>query len=194
MRGTQLHAGGQDTFIVQFFNTRSGADTVTTVSTTTETVLGVIPPGTLTGKANVYSHWTAPWPCAISEVFVEASMGASGDIMDFRVRREDLAALATADDVIRNAVSASAVDYLRLTGTATGGYKRLRYTGVLQDTSVAPYHHVTTASSDTATGFLDSERVLAAGDRISATYKMGAAGDLASHVRCIVTLAKLDSV
>jgi hypothetical protein len=194
-RGNRVGPGGTDSFVVGFFNPASAADTTPILTTTAETLLTAqLGPGVYTGKTTTYTHWTAPWPCMISEVFYEGQLLASGDIANLRVRREDLAAYSTADDVIRNAVGGATTDAIRLTATAANQYQRVRYTGVPQDTSVAPYYATVTASSDTATGFLKGERVLAAGDRISVTNAMGAAGDSITHLRCYITLSKLDSV
>jgi hypothetical protein len=197
-RGTNLSAGSENTFCVYFFlasdtgEVDSGAASGVGVTTTVETALVINPPATGGGTVKM-SRWTAPWPCRVAEVFVEGTRVASGDI-EYRVRRHDVAAYATADDIIRNAIGGAATDAIKTSHTA-GGYTRKRYTGIPQDTNVAPYFHVTTVSSDTATGFQYSEVVLAAGDRLSATYrKTASSNDSVTHLRCIVTLAKLDTV
>ena len=173
-RGNRLPAAQQDSYIVRFFVDGTD-DTQVGVTTTTETNLSASP----MASGNL-STWTAPWPCRVAEVFVESQLLASGDASQFRVRRNDLGALSTADDVISNGVGTSAVDYVILTSTAANQYQRQRYTG---DPDVEGISGVV--------GFVEAQEVLAAGDRLTATYKMAAAGDSMSHVRCIVTVNRI---
>lgn len=185
-RGTRLQAGGQDTHVVEF-HMGTGADTVSSVTTTAETSLN-----TVFSQGGDVAYWTAPWPCRVAEVYCEANFTASGDAANFRVRRNDIAAVTTADDIIRNAVGGSATDAVRVTAAAAATATVVRYTGELQDTSVSP-SLTGIASTETASGFFDGETVLAAGDRLTATYAMQATLDAMSHVRCKVTVAKIEA-
>lgn len=175
-RGNRLPGGGQDSFVVEF-NLPILGPMSTDAAVTAETALSV---GFMqsTTAANIQTEWTAPWPCRVAEVYSQGEFAAAADEMRIRVRRGTATAF-TADDVINNGVGSATVDYVQLLAATADEFLSVRYDGTPQAESVG------------AEGFVEAEQVFAAGDRLSATYEMITDGDLASHVRVLVTMNRI---
>jgi len=167
-----------DSFVIEFHLNEAGADTKTGVTTTVETSLAVGHVGT--GVTNPLTRWTAPWPCIVSEVFGEAQLTGSNDIVKYRVYKAPTGAPAAGTVVIENSTDgATSTSAIVLTATAANQFQRVRYTGDPQTAGIG------------TDGFNETQKLMAIGEKLKATYQMGAAGDIASHMRCFVTVSRL---
>lgn len=191
-RGTILQAGGQDCYVIPFCITNAAATTAVTTIASTFTRLQ-----TVLNMADDEPVWTAPWPCRIVEVYTELRSSVVGDGAKIAVRTASAQSAApgpaeTTTDVIRNAYGGSAVNYIVCVAAAANTMANVRYTGELQDTSVAS-NPTGVVGTETATGFYDANADLAAGDNIYCLYALKAAEDTFSHLKVFITVAKTEA-
>ena len=191
-RGTVLQAGGQDCFVIPFVVTNAAITTAVSTIASTFTRLQ-----TASNMADDEPIWTAPWPCKIVEVYGELRATTVGDGVKIAVRTAATQSAApgpaeTTTDVIRNAYSGSAVNYIVVVAAAANTMAYVRYTGTLQDTAVSP-NPTGVVSTETATGFWDGRAIMAAGDNMYCLYALNAAEDSVSHLKVFVTVAKTEA-